>query len=207
MTSCASHQAHQRRGTLTSISRLTRPGNGGAPPATRKRQAISNCGLEPLFTVTTSPRFAPEQIVKFFIALRTPQHAHSQALFCFASLSAHNQLRLRSRLLTATSESPHRNPDNCARDSSTIPCAKGTSKDLTKAHKMARISQFLSYLHWVMVAPQHQYHNISRVMQPQLRCIGESFCLGSSKTKKQEVPLQLLKRKPEIETRKVEGSK
>lgn len=137
-----------------------------------------------------------------------PHLAHSfSGVVLLFSHSAHTTNFGCALVYSATSESPHRNLGHRTRDSSTIPYPKSTTKDRTKAHNMARISQFLSYLHWVMVAPQHQYHNISRVMQPQLRCIGESLLLGSSKTKKQEVPLQLLKRKPEPETRKAEGLK
>ena len=41
---------------------------------------------------------------------------------------------------------------------------------------MARIAQFFSYLHDILIAvPQHGYHNISRVVQPQMRSICESF--------------------------------
>ena len=44
----------------------------------------------------------------------------------------------------------------------------------------------------MIAVPQHQYHNISRVLQPQLRSIGE--VLASTTTKKHRVPLQLLKK-------------
>ncbi|KIV96123.1 hypothetical protein PV10_00027 [Exophiala mesophila] len=41
---------------------------------------------------------------------------------------------------------------------------------------MARITQFFSYLHSILTSiPQHGYHNISRVVQPQIRNISESF--------------------------------
>lgn len=41
---------------------------------------------------------------------------------------------------------------------------------------MARIAQLFSYLHSVLTSiPQHGYHNISRVVQPQIRNISDSF--------------------------------
>lgn len=47
---------------------------------------------------------------------------------------------------------------------------------------MARISQFFAYLHSILISvPQHGYHNISRVVQPQIRSISESFTVRMGK--------------------------
>lgn len=41
---------------------------------------------------------------------------------------------------------------------------------------MARITSILECLHTVAVqVPEHQYHNISRLMQPQIRSVCDSF--------------------------------
>jgi len=49
---------------------------------------------------------------------------------------------------------------------------------------MARIAQFFSYLHSIMLqVPQQQYHNISRLVQPQIRSIANSFMISSPKTR------------------------
>jgi hypothetical protein len=53
---------------------------------------------------------------------------------------------------------------------------------------MARLNQFFSYIHnLILHLPQNGYHNISKLMQPQMRCISESFTanpyLSNKKTK------------------------
>ncbi|KIW43261.1 uncharacterized protein PV06_04382 [Exophiala oligosperma] len=46
---------------------------------------------------------------------------------------------------------------------------------------MARISRFFAYLHSLLIqVPQHGYHNISRVIQPQMRHLSEGFTANSS---------------------------
>ena len=56
--------------------------------------------------------------------------------------------------------------------------------DAEHAIKMARIAQFFSYLHSIMLhVPEQQYHNISRLIQPQIRSIANTFTLVSPRTK------------------------
>jgi hypothetical protein len=58
---------------------------------------------------------------------------------------------------------------------------------------MARISQFFAYLHSILIqVPQHGYHNISRVIQPQIRSLSESFT-ASSKRSGKDIELQPMK--------------
>lgn len=50
---------------------------------------------------------------------------------------------------------------------------------------MARITEFFQYLHSIMLhIPQQQYHNISRLMQPQIRSLADSFTVLSPQTRK-----------------------
>ncbi|ETN41273.1 uncharacterized protein HMPREF1541_03208 [Cyphellophora europaea CBS 101466] len=58
---------------------------------------------------------------------------------------------------------------------------------------MARITNWLSTLHAFLTAlPQNGYHNISRVVNPQMRSICESF-QANSRRAKDDIELQLLK--------------
>jgi len=60
---------------------------------------------------------------------------------------------------------------------------------------MTRISTFFAYLHTLLIqVPQHGYHNISRIVQPQLRSISESILANSGRSK-QDIELQTLKPK------------
>ncbi|KEF62872.1 uncharacterized protein A1O9_00845 [Exophiala aquamarina CBS 119918] len=75
---------------------------------------------------------------------------------------------------------------------------------------MARIAQFFSYLHSILISvPQHGYHNISRVVQPQIRSISESFTVRVGKDpSKSGIELQNLKPRDTTNgTWRVENSK
>jgi hypothetical protein len=46
---------------------------------------------------------------------------------------------------------------------------------------MARLARFFAYLHSLVISvPQQGYHNISRVVQPQIRGLSESFIQATS---------------------------
>jgi len=58
---------------------------------------------------------------------------------------------------------------------------------------MAKITNWLSTLHAFLTAlPQNGYHNISRVVQPQMRSICESFQANSLRSKS-GIELQTMK--------------
>ncbi|EXJ94604.1 hypothetical protein A1O1_03000 [Capronia coronata CBS 617.96] len=60
---------------------------------------------------------------------------------------------------------------------------------------MAKISIFLGYLHALLIqVPQHGYHNISRVFQPQIRSLADSLTANTSRVGK-EIELQSMKPK------------
>ncbi|KIX00997.1 uncharacterized protein Z518_10063 [Rhinocladiella mackenziei CBS 650.93] len=61
---------------------------------------------------------------------------------------------------------------------------------------MARIAAFFAYLHTLLIqVPQHGYHNISRVIQPQIRSISEGFIASSSRVANKDMELQPIKPK------------
>lgn len=52
---------------------------------------------------------------------------------------------------------------------------------------MARTTSLLACLHSVIVqVPEHQYHNISRVMQPQIRSLCDGLMAGAEQAKQEE---------------------
>lgn len=66
---------------------------------------------------------------------------------------------------------------------------------------MARISRFFAYLHSLLIqVPQHGYHNISRVIQPQMRNLSEGFTANSSRVNK-DIELQPMKPKEAMSKR------
>ena len=70
---------------------------------------------------------------------------------------------------------------------------------------MARLSAWLACIHHFLIqVPQHGYHNISRVIQPQIRSISESFIVSGSRSNK-DIELQPLK--PKQPTSKGEATK
>ena len=60
---------------------------------------------------------------------------------------------------------------------------------------MAKIAQFFSYLHQVLISvPTNGYHNISRVVNPQMRSICESFQATNTRSRR-NIPTHMLKNK------------
>lgn len=59
---------------------------------------------------------------------------------------------------------------------------------------MSRVSQFFAYLHSLIIqVPQHGYHNISRVVQPQIRSISESFLANPKSRAGTDIEMQAMK--------------
>ncbi|KIW50629.1 hypothetical protein PV05_09420 [Exophiala xenobiotica] len=72
---------------------------------------------------------------------------------------------------------------------------------------MGRISQFFAYLHSILVqVPQHGYHNISRVVQPQIRSLSESFTASSNRISK-DIELQPMKPNRDAAAKQTENPK
>ena len=70
---------------------------------------------------------------------------------------------------------------------------------------MARISALLACIHHFLIqVSQHGYHNISRVIQPQIRSISESFIASGARSSK-DIELQPLK--PKLPSSKGEAAK
>jgi hypothetical protein len=62
---------------------------------------------------------------------------------------------------------------------------------------MARLNQLFSYIHnLILHLPQNGYHNISKVMQPQMRCISESFTANPYVSSKKVKGLKMKSVKP-----------